>query len=177
MPSLYDISIPPLKSTLKTAAHVLKLGEEWATQQGIPRSDITAWRLREDMFPLATQVILITVQAQVLFNNLTGSERPLAAPQAQGPSLDELYTLLDETIALLDGVDSAEKVTIDESTVVSLRAGSSQVKLAFLDSIFSYTIPHAYFHLVTLYDILRLKGVPLGKNEYMLNHFKGVQRD
>ncbi|KAK7754402.1 hypothetical protein SLS62_003695 [Diatrype stigma] len=175
MPSLYDISVPPMKRTVRSALHILKLGEEWAAEQETPRSEIPGWRLHENMLPLSAQVILVTVQAKLLVANLTGGERPtVTLPEL---SLDGLYTLLDETIALLDSVDSAEKVTADESTVLSLRAGPRQVRIALLDSVLSYTIPHSYFHLVTLYDILRMKGVPLGKSEYMLSHFKEVAID
>lgn len=174
MPSIYEISVPRMKRTLQSTAHILKLGETWATEQGIPRGDITSWRLHENMLPLWAQVQFVAVQAQGLYKNLTGSsERAITSHEA--PSLDDLYALVDEAIALLDTVDSAEKVTVGESDIVPLHgAVAAQYQMTLLDSIFSYTIPNAYFHLVTLYDIFRLKGVPLGKAEYMTYHMRDV---
>jgi uncharacterized protein len=31
----------------------------------------------------------------------------------------------------------------------------------------SFSLPNFYFHATTAYDILRSKGVPLGKRDYM----------
>jgi hypothetical protein len=41
-------------------------------------------------------------------------------------------------------------------------------KLAFTSEtlILSFSLPNFYFHAVTAYDILRTRGVPLGKRDY-----------
>ncbi|HXJ33802.1 MAG TPA: DUF1993 family protein, partial [Candidatus Eisenbacteria bacterium] len=31
----------------------------------------------------------------------------------------------------------------------------------------SFSLPNFYFHATTAYDILRMKGVPIGKRDYM----------
>jgi hypothetical protein len=31
----------------------------------------------------------------------------------------------------------------------------------------SFSLPNLYFHSATTYDILRMKGVPLGKRDFM----------
>jgi hypothetical protein len=33
--------------------------------------------------------------------------------------------------------------------------------------IMSFSLPNFYFHATTTYDILRMKGVPLGKRDFM----------
>ncbi len=33
--------------------------------------------------------------------------------------------------------------------------------------ILSFSLPNFYFHATTAYDILRMKGVPIGKRDYM----------
>jgi uncharacterized protein len=35
------------------------------------------------------------------------------------------------------------------------------------DFLLSFSLPNFYFHATTAYDILRLKGVPLGKRDFM----------
>jgi hypothetical protein len=32
--------------------------------------------------------------------------------------------------------------------------------------ILSFSMPNFYFHVVTAYDILRMRGVPIGKRDY-----------
>ena len=41
-------------------------------------------------------------------------------------------------------------------------------KLAFTSEtlILSFPIPNFYFHVVTAYDVLRMRGVPVGKRDY-----------
>ena len=41
-------------------------------------------------------------------------------------------------------------------------------RLAFTSESFflSFSLPHFHFHAVTAYDILRTRGVPLGKRDY-----------
>jgi hypothetical protein len=33
--------------------------------------------------------------------------------------------------------------------------------------VMSFSLPNVHFHATTAYDILRMKGVPLGKRDYM----------
>jgi hypothetical protein len=39
--------------------------------------------------------------------------------------------------------------------------------LAPLDYLVQFALPNFYFHVVTAYDILRHKGVQLGKSDYI----------
>jgi hypothetical protein len=43
------------------------------------------------------------------------------------------------------------------------------MKLPFMAEGFllSFSLPNFYFHATTAYDILRTKGVPLGKRDYL----------
>ncbi len=38
--------------------------------------------------------------------------------------------------------------------------------------IFNYALPNFYFHVQTAYAILRMKGVPLGKSDYLMPFLK-----
>ena len=42
-------------------------------------------------------------------------------------------------------------------------------KLPFIvkDFLLTFSLPNFHFHAATAYDILRLKGVPLGKRDYL----------
>jgi hypothetical protein len=33
--------------------------------------------------------------------------------------------------------------------------------------VMSFSLPNFYFHATTTYDVLRMKGVPLGKRDYI----------
>lgn len=46
---------------------------------------------------------------------------------------------------------------------------------AFFTDVHRFLIPTIYFHLTTMYDILRMKGVPLGKLDYLTHFLGGVE--
>ena len=41
------------------------------------------------------------------------------------------------------------------------------MNLSAKDYIFNYAIPNFFFHVQTAYAILRMKGVPLGKTDFL----------
>jgi hypothetical protein len=44
------------------------------------------------------------------------------------------------------------------------------LKFTGLDYLFGFALPNFYFHVTTAYDILRHKGVQLGKMDYLGNN-------
>jgi hypothetical protein len=49
---------------------------------------------------------------------------------------------------------------------LDLRIGPRQLAFTSETLILSFSMPNFYFHVVTAYDILRMKGVPVGKRDY-----------
>jgi hypothetical protein len=67
--------------------------------------------------------------------------------------------------------DESEVYTPDESTAGRARDLDLQIvprRLAFTSEtlILSFSLPNFHFHAVTAYDILRSRGVPIGKRDY-----------
>ena len=84
------------------------------------------------------------------------------------PALD--YAGLQKLVA--DARDALQRVTPAEVNAfggkdVTFQMGS--FKLPFTAELFilSFSLPNFYFHATTAYDILRMKGVPIGKRHYM----------
>jgi hypothetical protein len=68
--------------------------------------------------------------------------------------------------AELEGLDRGE---IDALVGKDMAFGLGERKLPFVaeDFVLSFSLPNLYFHATTAYDILRNKGVPLGKRDFM----------
>jgi uncharacterized protein len=45
--------------------------------------------------------------------------------------------------------------------------GDRHIDFTAEEFLLSFSQPHFYFHATTVYDILRWKGVPLGKRDFM----------
>jgi uncharacterized protein len=46
-----------------------------------------------------------------------------------------------------------------------------KVRIALRDSVLNHGIPNFYFHAATAYAILRSKGVPIGKRDWIQEFF------
>lgn len=53
-----------------------------------------------------------------------------------------------------------------EGRNLDLQIGPRRLTFTSETLILSFSLPNFYFHAVTAYDILRTRGVPLGKRDY-----------
>ncbi|KAI2631561.1 hypothetical protein GGS26DRAFT_558120 [Hypomontagnella submonticulosa] len=166
MTSLYDCSIPTIIKALKTEEAILKQGEEWAKANNVPIADIVNARLYPDMFDLSMQVMVTVLYAGKAIQALTGEEVPLLKKEVRGYNLEESYANIKEAIASLEKV-KPESVNGKEQEKVEVKVGPKKAVVTAQDYVHNFLLPTIYFHFVTLYDILRMKGVPVGKKEYL----------
>ena len=59
---------------------------------------------------------------------------------------------------------------------VLFAAGDRRRLFTAEEFVLSFSVPNLHFHAATVYDMLRLKGVPLGKRDY-LGHLRGRNPD
>ncbi|KAI1139456.1 hypothetical protein F5Y05DRAFT_412554 [Hypoxylon sp. FL0543] len=186
MTSLYDLTVPVLTRALQTEVTILKKAEEYAKESGKPIADLINARIYPDMFPLSMQVVICEIVTKQALQSLGGKE---FKPDLKEISLEECYARLADTLSQLAEV-KPEDVNGKESQIVELGIAKGRTNITavdwyyvnrFLFSIFDsfrptiqrYLIPTVYFHLTTLYDILRKEGVPLGKRDYLTHFVEG----
>ncbi|KAK8095682.1 hypothetical protein PG999_013704 [Apiospora kogelbergensis] len=167
MTSLYNLSIPVLTEVLQTTRQVLEKGEAFARARGLDPETLLSERVYPDMFDLRLQITVILVVARTTINELAGGGQELAAKITErGQSLEKMYTLLDKTLAQLTTVRSAD-VDGKERVEVSCWFFNQCLRCSALDFVQKYALPTVYFHLSVTYAILRSKGAPLGKKDYV----------
>ena len=125
---------------------------------------LLAEKLADDMFPLSRQVRFCC--------NLPGEAMAGAAGVAFSSS-----DLDDETLAAARSRIAATRAMIggwrdtpfgtDEAPVELSLANGMTFDLDTAAYVRDWAIPQFYFHLMTAYAILRAKGVPLGKADYV----------
>jgi len=95
-----------------------------------------------------------------------GKVQPASWPDDE-KTFDELKARLAKTVDYLKAVpEDALEPKADEELVVKLGNGKTYSftgKTYFM----VYAMPNFYFHVVTAYDILRAKGVPIGKLDFL----------
>ena len=77
-----------------------------------------------------------------------------------------LQKLIAEARAELDALNPAA-VNAFEGKDVVFQMGDFKMPFIAEGFLMSFSLPNLHFHATTAYDILRLKGVPLGKRDYM----------
>jgi hypothetical protein len=126
-------------------------------------ANLLALRLAPDMFPLSKQIQIVSDNAKGMASRLTLQETPKY--EDNEVTLSDLISRLTKTIAYLE--------TFSESDFAN--AATSEARFPYFpgkhmvgaDYIFGYAIPNFFFHLVTVYAILRHHGFDIGKADYM----------
>lgn len=145
-------------SRLDTLTHVLRLGEAHLGDR-----DLVNERLAPDMLPLGAQVAFACNQPRGFSQWCAGL--PVENIDPAVPSLEAAYAHIADTRArvLAIGCDDAK---LDETKRVGLGPGR-YCELSGHEYASEYLLPNLYFHITTAYAILRMLGVPVGKNDYM----------
>ncbi|OTA90961.1 hypothetical protein M434DRAFT_397618, partial [Hypoxylon sp. CO27-5] len=171
MTSLYDLTIPVITKALQTEVTILKKAEDYAKENDKPITDLINARLISDMLPLSVQVSISVATAKKTLQVLAGKEFTLEIKEL---SLEESYARLADTLKALAEV-KPEEINGKESNIIEFNIGKRVARTTAIDGVQRFLIPTIYFHLTTLYDILRKEGVPLGKLDYLTHLIEGFE--
>jgi len=162
--TIYDASVPPLVTMLENLGHVLRVGETHARENGVDAKQYLEARLAPDMFPLTRQVQVATDMAKGCGGRLAGADIPKY--EDTETSFDELQARLAKTVAYLKGLDRSAFEGAEDKAV-TLKFPNAEFHFNGLDYLNNFAMPNVYFHITTAYAILRHKGVPLGKPDFL----------
>lgn len=121
-------------------------------------------RLAPDMFPLTRQIQLASDMAKGMTARLTGQTPP--SFEDVETTLAELKERLARTLAYVESVDDA---AFDGAEQREVRVPTRAQELVFggQDYLVGFALPNFYFHVTTVYLILRHNGVELGKRDFL----------
>lgn len=162
--TIYDASVPPLVYMLENLSHVLTLGETHASENGVDPKEYLEARLAPDMFALVKQVQVATDMSKGCGGRLAGAEIPKY--EDTETNFAELRARIAKTVAFLQGLDR-EAFIGAEDKAITLKFPNAEFNFNGKDYLNNFAMPNVYFHITTVYAILRHKGVPLGKPDFM----------
>ncbi|MBP7651033.1 MAG: DUF1993 domain-containing protein [Phenylobacterium sp.] len=162
--SMHQASAGAFVRGLKVLSHLLEKGAAHAAETGIDPSELIEARLAPDMLALAAQVQRVSDTAKLSGERLSG----VAAPKMEDneTTFPQLQARIAKTIAYLEGLPKAEVDAGEDRTIV-MNFGTAKPEFSGPDYLFGFALPNFYFHLVTAHDILRHKGVAVGKRDYL----------
>jgi hypothetical protein len=162
---MYIQSIPVFKQMLSAMKAVLAKAEAHATAHSIEPDAYLQARLFPDMFALLKQVQIAADFARGVCARLAGVAVP--ANDGQEMSFADLTAMLEESLSFLDSLQAAQFEGCEEREIV-LRPGTpKERKFRAQAYLAHYGLPQFFFHVTTVYAILRHNGIQIGKKDYM----------
>jgi uncharacterized protein len=163
--SLYDASVPTYLQTLGAVGGFLSKGLAHLHEHNMDPEEVVEARLFPDMLPLRFQVQAVVHHSH---STLEAFKSGTFRPPSNLAKLD--YAGLQALIA--DARDVLQKVAPEEINAcadadVTFQFGEHKIPFKAANFLLSFSLPNFHFHATTAYDILRSKGVPLGKRDYM----------
>jgi len=162
--SMHRASVPVFVRALKVLATLLEKGEAHAKAQGLDPNELVTARLIDGMLPLSGQVQRASDASKGAVARLTGVEAP-AMPDEEA-SFADLQKRVADTLAYIQSVDP-KAFEGSEDRTVELKLPTTTLTFTGEDYLLTFALPNFFFHVVTAYDVLRHKGVPIGKLDYM----------
>jgi len=137
-----------------------------AIAHGMSEDDLAEARLVEDMLPFAYQVKSLAVHSQGAIEAVRQGVFSPNFAEVLPHTLIEQRDRIDGAIAALLRLDENE---IDSFVGRPMRFEIGEKRLDFTaeDFLFSFSQPNFHFHASMAYAILRAKGVPVGKLDYL----------
>jgi len=164
--TLYDTTVPYFIAGLTMLAHILKKAEAFAKDKGLDEKEFLQSKLIDDMRPLPFQIQTASNTAKNTVVRLISTE--MIPMDDNETTFAELQARIAKTLDILKGADKSAFGKIDAQSEITVPMGKDKTatftKLAYTQT---FAVPNFYFHVVTAYSILRMKGVQVGKTDFL----------
>ena len=162
--TLYAATIPSYLQILHSVSRLIDKAEAFCAENGIEPEALIQARLADDMLPFAYQIKSAAVHSIGAIEGVrTGTFSPdTSAPPA---TFDAMRKHITKAITALEALDPDE---VEGFIGKDMRFvfGSNGIDFSAEEFLLSFSQPNFYFHATTAYDILRMKGVPIGKRDF-----------
>ncbi|MFT5675568.1 MAG: hypothetical protein ACI808_001499 [Paraglaciecola sp.] len=165
--SVSNIVKPVIKQYLGSLSHLLDEAQKFSVEKGLADEVLLQSRLAPDMHPLIWQFQMVSEFAPRCVSRLAEIDIP-ESPYVE-TTFNELKVRIQQAIEYVENIEDA-----------ALDAGLQRIQgvpfgpdktIEFRGPIYlnHFFLPNFFFHITTAYNILRHKGVPLGKLDYVGN--------
>ncbi len=161
--TLYEATVERFVQTLGGVEGFLQRGLAHCADRGIDPQDIVETRLWTDMLPFGFQIVSL---AHHSLGAIEGARQgQFSPPPRQIGSYGDLQASVSAAREALRGL-GRDEVNALEGRPVMFKTSDREVRFLAEGFLLSFSLPNFYFHAATAYDILRSKGVPLGKRDF-----------
>ena len=162
--SLYSATVPGYLQVLPAMLGMLTKAEDYCSAHNIAPAALINARLAPDMWDFAEQIRAVALHSGVALQGAIAGD---LAPEITDPPADfaGLRQMIATAIAQVDAVTPEQIDAL--SGDFTLRFGQHRMDFTVEDFLLSFAMPNFFFHASEAYAILRMKGVPLSKGDFL----------
>jgi hypothetical protein len=162
--SHYDLSVPTFQQTVGAMAGFLDRAAAHCAGTGADPDDFVEARLYPDMAPFHFQIEAAWHHA--VWGMEAVRSGAFTPPALVGPvpfaALRAIVADCETQLAAFD----RDEIDACAGKALDLQIGPRRLAFTAETFILSFSLPNFHFHAVTAYDLLRSRGVPIGKRDY-----------
>jgi hypothetical protein len=163
--SLYQASVPVFQQMLKALRGILVKAQQQAETMKVAPEVLLQARLYPNMFPLVRQVQLATDFAKGCASRLAGMDPPKYEDVEK--TFPELLARIDRTLEFL-GTLAPSQIDGQEARTITLTVAGNPMTFAGQPYLLHFALPNFFFHVTTVYAILRHNGIDVGKRDFVI---------
>ena len=162
--TLYQATIPSYLQIVGSIIDLLDKAKTYCANNNMPAQELIQARLADDMLPFTFQITSVCHHSMGAINGLRkGTFSP------DGTMLEEfdgLRNMLATTQASLQAL-SEDEINAFVGKPMRFEYGEKSGDYVAEEFLLSFSQPSFYFHAITAYDILRWKGITVGKRDFL----------
>ena len=166
--TLYDAFVPSCRQILGGMNGVIDKAEVHCAEHGIDPAEMIEAKLADTMWNLPWHVRSVWVHSAYVISLLPTGEFSPDFTELPG-DWDAMRAKIKRTLDELAQVTPEQLEEVSDKTIGFVLGGKRLMEFTGQNFLLGFSQPNFYFHATTFYDILRMKGVPLGKRDFMGN--------
>jgi hypothetical protein len=162
--SMYDLSVPVFSRGLGQLTHLLEKSLAHAKANDIDPATLVDARLAPDMLTLVGQIQRASDASKLGVARIAGITAPSFPDEEK--TYEDLLARIEKTQAFLATVDRT-MVDGQEERQVTIKSREGEAHFTAQRYLLQFALPNFFFHVTTAYGVLRHKGMPIGKMDYL----------
>jgi hypothetical protein len=162
--SMYQASVPRIGNMLTNLDHLLDKALVHTESKKWNEAALTQFRLYPDMLPMTRQVQIACDTAKGVVARLAGVDIP--AYEDNEVSFADLKQRIAKTMAFVNSFTAGQIDGTEDKDIVTKR-GDVETHYKGMQFLLNHAMPNIYFHVTTVYTILRHNGIEIGKRDYL----------
>jgi uncharacterized protein len=164
--TLHAAFVPSCQQVLGGMLAMIDKAESFVREQGIDDSELLDAKLADTMWSLPWHVRSCWVHSAYVIGLLPTGEFSPDFTDIPG-SWDAMRAMIGDAQAHLAAVTPDQLEAVADNTIGFVLGGKRLMEFTGSNFLLSFSQPNFYFHAATFYDILRMKGLPLSKMDFM----------